>query len=47
MHSAATERGSGSHLVARLAAAEGLALIPASVEQVLPGDELTIWRILE
>lgn len=43
----ATERGSGSHLVARLAAAEGLALIPASVEQVLPGDELTIWRILE
>lgn len=43
----ATERGSGSHLVARLAAAEGLALIPATVEQVLPGDELTIWRILE
>lgn len=40
----ATARGSGSHLVARLALAQGLAVVPAEVEQVRPGDSLeVIW----
>ncbi|MGO1544613.1 MAG: molybdopterin molybdotransferase MoeA [Gulosibacter sp.] len=42
----ATAGGSGSHLVSRLAAAEALALVPAEVEEVRPGDRLTIWKIL-
>ncbi|KGM14059.1 molybdopterin molybdotransferase MoeA [Cellulomonas bogoriensis] len=36
--------GSGSHLVAGLARAEGLAVVPATTEQVLPGDRLTVMR---
>lgn len=38
-------RGSGSHLVASLAAADGLALVPAGVEQVHEGDTVTVVRI--
>lgn len=41
----ATARGSGSHLVARLALAEGLAVIPAEVSQVAAGDHLTVLRV--
>lgn len=38
----ATARGSGSHLVARLALAEGLAVIPADVDEVRAGDTLEV-----
>lgn len=41
----ATGRGSGSHLVARLVLAEGLAVIPAEISQVAPGDRLTVLRV--
>ena len=41
----ATARGSGSHLVARLALAEGLAVIPAEVSQVTAGDRVTVLRV--
>ena len=41
----ATGRGSGSHLVARLALAEGLAVIPASVDSVSAGDRISILRV--
>lgn len=41
----ATAGGSGSHLVARLALAEGLAVVPAEIEQVAPGDLVTVLRI--
>lgn len=42
----ATSGGSGSHLMARLAAAEALAVVPADVERVEPGDTVGIvrWR---
>ncbi len=40
----ATARGSGSHLVARLALAHGLAIVPAEVDEVHAGDTLeVIW----
>ncbi|KAB1645305.1 molybdopterin molybdotransferase MoeA [Gulosibacter chungangensis] len=42
----ATSGGSGSHLVSRLSAAEAIALVPAEVEEVQPGDRLKIWEIL-
>lgn len=41
----ATAGGSGSHLVARLAAAEGLAVVPAEVEEVRVGDTVEIMEI--
>ncbi|MFS0701061.1 gephyrin-like molybdotransferase Glp [Cellulomonas sp. 179-A 4D5 NHS] len=41
----AAARGSGSHLVASLAAADGLAVVPADVEQVDEGDHVTVVRI--
>lgn len=42
----ATAGGSGSHLMARLAAAEALADVPAGVERVEPGDTVGVvrWR---
>lgn len=40
----ATSGGSGSHLVARLAAADGLARVPARVEAVAAGDTLAVRR---
>ena len=36
--------GSGSHLVASLALADGLAVVPAQTERVEPGDELVVHR---
>ncbi|MGW6129158.1 molybdopterin molybdotransferase MoeA [Cellulomonas sp. NPDC055163] len=41
----AAARGSGSHLVASLAAADGLAVVPAHVEDVGAGDHVTVVRI--
>jgi molybdopterin molybdotransferase len=41
----ATAGGSGSHLVASLAEAEALAVVPASVDQVAEGDEVLVLRI--
>nr|WP_210767819.1 gephyrin-like molybdotransferase Glp [Cellulomonas humilata] len=41
----ATARGSGSHLVARLALAEGLAVIPAEIDQVAAGDRVTVLKV--
>ena len=41
----ATARGSGSHLVARLALAEGLAVIPAEIDHVAAGDHVTVLRV--
>lgn len=41
----ATARGSGSHLVARLALAEGLAVIPAEIDEVVAGDHVTVLRV--
>lgn len=38
----ATARGSGSHLVASLALADGLAVVPADVTEVAEGDELVV-----
>lgn len=37
--------GSGSHLVAGLARAEGLAVVPAQVEEVRPGDRVRLMRV--
>lgn len=37
-----TERGSGSHLAARLADANGYAVIPAQIDQVEAGDEVEV-----
>jgi len=41
----ATARGSGSHLVARLALAEGLAVIPAEIDHVAAGDHVTVLKV--
>ncbi|WP_421742553.1 gephyrin-like molybdotransferase Glp [Cellulomonas sp.] len=41
----ATARGSGSHLVARLALAEGLAVIPAEIDTVVAGDRVTVLKV--
>ncbi len=41
----ATGGGSGSHLVASLALAEGLAVVPVHVERVLPGDKVRVMRV--
>lgn len=41
----ASSGGSGSHLVARLARAEALALVPADVDVVAPGDRLRVMRV--
>lgn len=41
----ATPGGSGSHLVARLALADGLAVVPEDVEEVCAGDLLTVLRL--
>ncbi|KRD43458.1 molybdopterin molybdenumtransferase [Cellulomonas sp. Root930] len=41
----ATARGSGSHLVARLALAEGLAVIPAEIDAVVAGDRVTVLKV--
>lgn len=42
----ATARGSGSHLVARLALAQGLAVIPAEVDEVVVGDLLPVLKVV-
>ncbi|MDM7830213.1 molybdopterin molybdotransferase MoeA [Cellulomonas edaphi] len=42
----ATARGSGSHLVARLAQAQGLAVVPAEVDEVLVGDTLHVLKVV-
>lgn len=41
----ATAGGSGSHLVARLVLAEGLAVIPAEIDRVAAGDPVTVLRV--
>jgi molybdopterin molybdotransferase len=41
----ATPGGSGSHLATRLALAEGLAVVPADVEEVAPGDRLRVLKV--
>ncbi|NLF05765.1 MAG: molybdopterin molybdotransferase MoeA [Actinomycetales bacterium] len=41
----ATRGGSGSHLVASLALAEGLAVVPAEIEHVRPGDRVQVMRV--
>lgn len=41
----ATARGSGSHLVARLALAEGLAVVPAQVDEVVVGQRLHVLKV--
>ncbi|MDD9206732.1 molybdopterin molybdenumtransferase MoeA, partial [Georgenia sp. 10Sc9-8] len=38
--------GSGSHLVASLARAQGLAVVPAEVEGVHPGDALPLLEVM-
>jgi molybdopterin molybdotransferase len=40
----ATSGGSGSHLIARLAAADGLVRVPAAADAVSPGDTLAFRR---
>ena len=40
----ATTGGSGSHLIARLAAADGLVRVPATADAVRPGDTLAFRR---
>ncbi|MBD8059137.1 molybdopterin molybdotransferase MoeA [Cellulomonas sp. JH27-2] len=42
----ATARGSGSHLVARLALAEGLAVVPAEVDEVVVGHRLHVLKVI-
>jgi len=42
----ATAGGSGSHLVARLVAAEGLAVIPADIDRVAAGDHVTVLKVV-
>jgi len=41
----ATARGSGSHLVARLALAEGLAVVPEQVDEVVVGQRLHVLKV--
>jgi molybdopterin molybdotransferase len=41
----AARGGSGSHLVAGLARAQGLAVVPAEVEEVRPGDVVRVVRV--
>ena len=41
----ASAGGSGSHLVARLALAEGLAVIPAEIDSVAVGDRIRVLRM--
>ena len=41
----AAARGSGSHLVASLAAADGIAVVPADVTEVRAGEIVTAFRI--
>jgi molybdopterin molybdotransferase len=41
----AAAHGSGSHLVASLAAADGLAIIPADVTEVRAGETVTVVRV--
>ncbi|RHA37117.1 molybdopterin molybdotransferase MoeA [Cellulomonas rhizosphaerae] len=41
----ATGRGSGSHLVARLALAEGLAVVPAEVDEVVVGASVHVLKV--
>ncbi|WNB87242.1 hypothetical protein [Cellulomonas sp. ATA003] len=41
----AVRGGSGSHLVAGLARAHALAVVPADVEQVEPGDRVRVMRV--
>jgi len=41
----ATARGSGSHLVARLALAEGLAVVPAEVDEVVVGASVHVLKV--
>lgn len=41
----AARGGGGSHLVASLAAAQGLAMVRAEVEQVEPGDRVPVMRV--
>jgi len=41
----ATDGGSGSHLATRLALVEGLAVVPADVDEVAAGDELHVLRV--
>ena len=38
--------GSGSHLVASLARADALAIVPADVTEVRAGDPLSLWEVL-
>jgi len=41
----ASPRGSGSHLAASLARANGLAFVPVEVEEVAPGDRVRVMRV--
>lgn len=41
----ASTGGSGSHLVARLALLEALAVVPADVDRVEPGDSVTVLEV--
>ena len=41
----ATAGGSGSHLVARLVLAEGLAVVPAEIDVVAAGDRLRVLKV--
>jgi molybdopterin molybdotransferase len=41
----AAARASGSHLVAGLAAADGVAVVPADVTEVRPGEMVAVFRI--
>lgn len=38
--------GSGSHMVGRIARADGLAVVPADCELVRVGDQLEVWEML-
>jgi molybdopterin molybdotransferase len=40
----ATERGSGSHLIGRLARADGYAVVPEEVAEIAAGDHVTVMR---
>lgn len=42
----AASGGSGSHLVASLARADALAIVPADVTEVRAGDPLVLWEVL-
>lgn len=43
---AAAAGGSGSHLVASLARADAIAVVPAEVREVRAGDQLRLWEVL-